>query len=116
MSGRLCEAYPAAALRAWGMASSGYKGAKRVEARRALVGDVTGACAGFADLASTVLEGCSDDNLDAFICALVARAVLLGLTKVPNEKQHEAAMREGWIHVPVTDPASIIKGTRPSFE
>jgi hypothetical protein len=42
----------------------------------------------------------SDHVLDAFVCALVARAVLDGATTPPSSDDWAVARREGWIHVP----------------
>jgi hypothetical protein len=42
--------------------------------------------------------GREDDYLDALLCALVARAVELGLTHAPTPAQEELARIEGWIH------------------
>ena len=46
------------------------------------------------------LDGCTRDVVDAFVCALVARAARLGLTQAPPEEEMATARREGWIHVP----------------
>jgi hypothetical protein len=42
----------------------------------------------------------SDHAFDAFVSALVARAVERGKTDRPRKRQRELARREGWIHVP----------------
>ena len=57
--------------------------------------------------AAAALEGCDDNGLDAFVCALVARAALAGLTGGPVSEQVEVARREGWIHVPTAGVAEI---------
>lgn len=108
MSGRICEAYPAGALRVWGLESSRYKGAKSVEARGRLSVAVVGQCGPLAAAAERVLESCNDDDLDAFICALVARAVHLGATHPPAVDQDALARREGWIHLPNTALAELV--------
>jgi hypothetical protein len=108
VTGRVVEAYPAAALRAWGMASSRYKGRVNAAACRALAAELTARCGGVGRAATAALEGCDDNALDAFVCALVARAVLVGLTARAAGAQVEVARREGWIHVPTAGVAEIV--------
>ena len=50
--------------------------------------------------AAACLDGCDDDGLDAFVCAVVARAALAGQTIHPGPEHLDVARREGWIHVP----------------
>lgn len=100
LTGRVVEAYPAAALRAWGLASSGYKGKRNAPACRSLADELVARCGRLGAVAATALEGCDDHALDAFVCALVGRAALLGATTRPPAEQAGAARREGWIHVP----------------
>lgn len=125
-SGRAVEAYPDAALRCWlptlftGVTQS-YKTknnplarARREVLLTALVeqlGDgfhITGA--------QRTAIAYSDDCLDAFVCALLARAAALNRTVLPSTPQHRAlAEIEGWIHLP--EPGSLtqlVKG--PSQE
>lgn len=100
VSGRVVEVYPAAALRVWGFRSNGYKG----KSKRAVVTDLcTTVLARFGAIgvaASEVLHGCDDDEFDAFICAVLARAARTGHTIAPSADQLAAARREGWIHLP----------------
>jgi predicted nuclease with RNAse H fold len=112
VTGRVVEAYPAAALRAWGMASSRYKGRLHVAACGSLVAELTARCGAVGRAAAAALEGCDDNALDAFVCALVARAALMGLTTRPAEEQVEVARREGWIHVPTAGVAEIVGARR----
>lgn len=100
-SGRLAEVYPAAALKQWGLARTGYK--KSLDLRRDLVDELTARVPlTFADgLQNAVVH--SDDVLDALVCALIARAVEGGLTQWPRPEQQDDALVEGWIHVPETD-------------
>ncbi|MCX4825028.1 DUF429 domain-containing protein [Streptomyces sp. NBC_01142] len=50
----------------------------------------------------------SHDHLDALVCALVARAVLVGATLWPRSPDERAAAgQEGWIHLPGTDLAAL---------
>jgi hypothetical protein len=51
-----------------------------------------------------------DDYLDAFVCALVARAVELGATHSPEmDDEIEHAAIEGWIHLP-DQPLGLLAG------
>jgi predicted nuclease with RNAse H fold len=100
MSGRLSETYPAAALRAWGLVCEGYKGKDGATVRVRLLQSLFAECGVFAPAAADCLSGCDDDDLDAFVCAVVARAVQLGNTNPPRPDELEVARREGWIHVP----------------
>ena len=113
LTGRVVEAYPAAALRAWGLASSGYKGRANAAACRSLAGELSARCGQLGRAATAALEGCDDNGLDAFVCALVARAVLAGQTTRPAGEEVDVARREGWIHVPTAGVAEIGGGNRP---
>jgi predicted nuclease with RNAse H fold len=110
--GNVVEAYPAAALGAWGLPSQGYKTAKNTQTRSALVEAMAHACGSLASEVSTRLDRSDDDDLDAFICAVVARAAALHLTTPPAPDQIHAARREGWIHVPVASLDAIIGATQ----
>ena len=113
VTGRVIEAYPAAALRVWGLSSSKYKGTTNAEACRNLAVELTGRCGPLSPAAAACLDGCDDDGLDGFVCALVARAALAGNTTRPAPEHFEVARREGWIHVPTVDLESIT-GPSPS--
>ncbi len=99
--GAVVETYPAAALRRWGLPSRTYKRAANGPARRLLVDGLLTAVpwleVGRAD--RELLER-SDDALDAVICALVARASLLGAVREPAPADADLAAVEGWIAVP----------------
>lgn len=101
-SGIICEVYPAAALRVWGLPHRGYKADKGAEPRRRLVealarelpelswGEHRGTCI-------------ADDNaLDAVLAALVAREVEAGRAVPPGPGRSGAALREGWIWLPTS--------------
>lgn len=105
-SGLLAEVYPAAALRHWQLPNRGYKGAANRSVRHGLV-DRLLAQTPWLDLGEHA-ESCrsSDHALDAVLCALVARAVVLGATDPPGPHQPIAAV-EGWIHVP-TVPLEVL--------
>ncbi len=99
-AGLVAEVYPSAALKVWGLRHRRYKRSLHVEARAMLVEDLARAApwlrlGGFAD---TCLA--SDDAFDAVVCALVARAVVIGGTTPPDRGDVEEALEEGWIHVP----------------
>ncbi|MDO5628226.1 MAG: DUF429 domain-containing protein [Mobilicoccus sp.] len=104
-TGLIAEVYPAAALKLWGLPHRGYKRAANVAARHGLV-DLVLDAAPWLDLGPHE-ETCrdSDDALDAVLCALVARAVAVGLTHVAPADA--PASIEGWIHLPTTDLAHL---------
>ncbi|MGQ0467157.1 MAG: DUF429 domain-containing protein [Sporichthyaceae bacterium] len=96
-SGRIAEVYPALAMRVWGLSFGGRKsslGAVDTAVDHLL------AAAPWLDLgAHEPAVRVSDHAFDAVLCALVARAVSLGLTAPPSDRN--AARSEGWIHVPI---------------
>lgn len=108
LTGRVIEVYPAAALRFWGLVSSTYKGRKNAEVCRLLATDLASRCGSLASVAAACLDGCDDDGLDAFVCAVIARAAIAGHTTRPSTEHLDAARREGWIHVPTVDPEAIL--------
>lgn len=108
LTGQVLEAYPAAALRAWGLTSSGYKRPPNVAALRLLVHAFTERCGSLAPRLATLLADADDDDLDAVICAVIARAALLGMTTGPGDEHVAAARREGWIHVPTAPIEQIV--------
>jgi predicted nuclease with RNAse H fold len=99
-SGLVVEVYPAASLRRWDLAQSGYKQAARPEALDQLV-DRLLAAAPWLDCASyeQVIRG-SHDVFDAVIAAMTARAAAQGQTFPPGEADLAAARIEGWIAIP----------------
>ncbi|MGW1748888.1 DUF429 domain-containing protein [Streptomyces sp. NPDC002092] len=110
-SGRIAEVYPAAALRRWGIRPvSSYKSATP-EAREVRERIVLAVEEGLGvALPEPVRTTCTDshDHLDALLCALVARAVLVGDTRWPETAQERAAAgQEGWIHLPDGEPAAL---------
>ncbi len=118
-SGRLVEAYPAAALRAWGLlARRGvrYKGggvgdqreAQRAERAR-IMDEIHEQTRKWLKVPSSVRDEAviSDHTLDALVCALVALAARAKATHATPEESREAALREGWIHVPSGEFASL---------
>jgi predicted nuclease with RNAse H fold len=99
---RVLEVYPAAALLLWGLPREGYKAS--AEAREELLAALE-AEAPWLAWEPGAREACveSDDTLDAVLCALIARATALGLTKPLAAEDRELACVEGWIHLPRMD-------------
>jgi predicted nuclease with RNAse H fold len=99
-SGLVVETYPAAALRSWGLPSQSCKGRGKREALAASV-DALEAGAPLLDLGvvrEVIRE--SDDVFDAVVCALVARARVLGLVSLPPLGSEARARRKGWMCLP----------------
>lgn len=103
-----CEVYPDPALRRWtdhapeGLAPrESYKGSDAAQKRIALLAALRTQLSFEDDGHLLERVGLEDDYLDALICALVARAVELGLTYAPEAgPELERAQVEGWIHLP----------------
>lgn len=104
-SGRLCEAYPAAALAVWGLPSRGYKDARNAGARARLVTGLRERTHGWLRFDGPADSACreSDHALDALVAALVARAAAKGLCAAPPPALADVASREGWIYLPSAD-------------
>ncbi|WP_424467248.1 DUF429 domain-containing protein [Pseudoclavibacter helvolus] len=97
--GRLAEVYPAAALRAWGLLTPGYK--TKPEARATAARAVLDALPHLATTAEQrALLARSDDALDALAASLIARAHALGKTLPVPAELLEAAQIEGWVALP----------------
>ncbi|MFI9255105.1 DUF429 domain-containing protein [Streptomyces sp. NPDC053069] len=116
-SGPVAEVYPAAALRRWGIRLGRSYKTPGPEARAVREHIVRSLEAGLGwALPETVRTTCVDshDHLDALVCALVARAVLVGDTLRPRSAdEHAAARQEGWIHLPGTDLAVLRRRPHP---
>jgi predicted nuclease with RNAse H fold len=108
------EVYPAGALVLWAFPHKGYKTTASTPASEArlkreeivaLIEHVTG---GWMTLTDDVRQACvqTDDQLDAFVSALVACAAATGVTVTPRSGRLAAARREGWIHLPYPDSLS----------
>lgn len=98
--GIVCEVYPTAALRMWGLPHRSYKGGAHRHEREHLVRDLSGL---MPELEwGRHRDVCSrDDNaLDAVLAALVARDVHRGRAYGPVDAQVGLARREGWIWIP----------------
>lgn len=100
VNGWAVEAYPAAALKQWGLTSRGYKGVANRGRLFELVGLLV-AAAPWLELGGYREQMTADDNaFDAVITALIARAAMLGRTHQPDAADRDVVAREGWIHVP----------------
>ncbi len=111
-SRRVVEAYPAAALAVWGVPRAGYKGegSAAEQVRERILAAVERSSMGpRLRWASDLRERCvkTDHALDAFVCALVARAATLGLVDAVPSEDVTSARTEGWIAVP--DQASLAR-------
>jgi predicted nuclease with RNAse H fold len=100
--GRVFEVYPAAALNQWGLPFRKYKGVSGGAVRKGLIEELV-TRAPWLELNAEHLTQLrdSDDALDALVASLNARAAWLGLTLKPTDEERHAAVREGWIAVPV---------------
>jgi len=100
---RVVEAYPAAALSLWAVPRDDYKKPARNDRREAMLSALEHAgTSGWLVWGSGTRERCVgvDHALDAFVCALVARAAALGLVEPVPERDRGAARQEGWIALP----------------
>jgi predicted nuclease with RNAse H fold len=100
VDGPVVEAYPAAALRVWGLDHRGYKGPTKSAVLDRLVDELQ-ARAPWLQLgvSEAAIRG-SDDVFDAVVAACIARAAALGQTHLPDPETAAIARREGWIHLP----------------
>jgi predicted nuclease with RNAse H fold len=107
IDGTAVEAYPAAALKIWGLSHNRYKGVPRQTQLAALVTDLTGAAPWLDLTRHASLCTSNDDSFDAVVTALIARAAALGLTEPPERTEREIAGREGWVHMPTVPLAAL---------
>ena len=107
--GRVVEVYPAAALRRWGLSSSGYKRAANREARATLLHRFL-AVACWLEMSTDQQAMCrgSDDLFDSVVAACVARAAAVGLAEAIPEAEVDAARREGWIAIPTEGSLALL--------
>lgn len=112
VEGSVCETYPDAALRQFGLWPKGlgrnvsYKDKKVGEVRERIVEGLLDRTPwlSFEDTDEQLLHR-SDDCLDALVCALVARAREKDQTTLPRDRA--SASVEGWIHLP--DDAQVLE-------
>lgn len=117
---RLVEVYPMAALRRWQVIDPStppsewsYKGAApgRQARREQHLARLQQLLDGAVEITDEVAARCvaDDDDFDALICALVARACELQSTDPIPRGLRWLALREGWIHLPVAGTLSSLK-------
>lgn len=98
---KLVEVYPAAALRTWNLQYNRYKRDKGRDVLAAIIRQIRDRCTWLiADNAIWSDVNRDDHALDAFICALVARAHATGRCHPIPLEDIETARREGWIAIP----------------
>ncbi|GAA4785597.1 DUF429 domain-containing protein [Actinomycetospora chlora] len=105
-AGPVVEVYPSAALKQWGLPRRGYKGGPMDPSSRRLrfrilhgIQERLGCLVMTPATARRLLA--DDDALDAFVCALAARAAQVGAVEAVPSERHAAAAYEGWIVLPV---------------
>ncbi len=111
LTGTAIEIYPAAALRRWGLRSTGYKGSVRSGVRRRLVADLRVGLEGICEIDEAQLALCvaSDDAFDSLVASLAVRARMLGFTGMPEGPDEIRLARiEGWIHVPDCELSALV--------
>jgi hypothetical protein len=113
-SGRLVEVYPAAALRVWGLVSTGYKRREGRPSLTRLLAEIRERTKSWlrVDAPARRLCGRSDDALDALVAALIARAAALGRCAPPPPEHAARAAVEGWIALPEPDSLRFLADER----
>ncbi|WBB76611.1 DUF429 domain-containing protein [Micromonospora sp. WMMD1128] len=109
--GTVVEVYPAASLKKWGLPNRGYKGRQNGSALNDLMDRLMDAAPWLqlADFEAACRS--SDHAVDAVVAALTARAAATGQATRPGSADLAAASTEGWIAVPTTPLASLIKAS-----
>jgi hypothetical protein len=112
-SGKLIEAYPAAALRVWRLSCSGYKVRKGASARTELIRELRERTKPWLLAPQGFFEDANrDDNIfDSMIAALIGRASAVGLVYEIPGRLRRLARTEGWIHLPVPDSLDKLVAT-----
>ena len=106
-AGRAIETYPAGALRVWGLERKGYK--RDLATCREIFDDLRTRLRLAADFRVD-----SDHELDALLCAIIARAVACGLAEPLPPEHLEVARIEGWIALPHADALTRLRDLEPS--
>lgn len=106
--GSVCEVYPAAALRRWGLWVQGYKDPAATRLRGELLRNIETQSG--IEFPQAVVAECeaSHDALDAVIAALVARVAHLGLCEQVPPAEATLAQQEGWIALPNADSLQLL--------
>jgi hypothetical protein len=101
-SGKLCEVYPAGALRRWSLPYRTYKKKKYIEARRELLRQILDKAGSWLLVPDECIRLCemNDDALDSLVASLVARAAACELTESIPDNLKDRASFEGWIALP----------------
>jgi hypothetical protein len=105
VDGKAVECYPSAALYRFGFSRAGLRNAKRdQDVRVRLLGQILARASWLSvDEETQARLTRVGHSFDAFIAALVARAVALGMTDRPPPQLAALAAAEGWIHLPFPD-------------
>lgn len=104
------EVYPALALHRWIGASSGYKGKKGAAKRHEMVEKFQRKVP-WLELPQACRD--DDDQFDALVAAVIAKACTSGLVDPIPAELREAARREGWIACPAHDALTrMVRSTR----
>jgi len=118
-AGLAVEVYPMMALRRWGVVAPGtassqwsYKGDKpgRRDRRAEHLAVLRDRLAGTVEMSGDYEAACidDDDDFEAFVSALVARAAEVGRTEPIPRGMKWLAAREGWIHLPTADSLPLL--------
>ena len=110
-AGVVCEVYPAAALKLWGLPYRRYKGAKNSPQRAALVDMLSEKFPWLQWNGHRDVSAADDNALDAVIAALVAREVERGRCEPPPTELANITKREGWIWLPGDEPPGPARPT-----
>lgn len=100
-SQRICEVYPAGALKQWGIVNRGYKGtSEKARAQRTVI--ISSLEDDFScswnDYRDELIA--NDDALDSVIAAIVTAHVASGQAYGPPQELQNIALAEGWMWLP----------------
>jgi len=92
------ETYPGGAVARWELTTASYKHRESQPQRERIVVALEQWVA-LGDFRDQMVE--RDDDLDAVLCAVIARLAKAGRTIRPTPQEQPRSSREGWIHVPI---------------